>query len=238
MTNAILYSRFSPRPDSATSESNAAQLDLNRAYCSRKGYRIVHEFDDPDASGDDENRPGMWAAINSLKRGMVLVVWKMDRLCRSVYLSEFLHREVAKRGARIEAVEGGTHNASPEGVLIRQVLAAFDEFAKKMGAARTSSFMRRHQATGRTMSAAIPYGFREIDPVEVPDPRKPGEFKQQRRHAPDPAEQEIIRRIQALHAEGLGPRAIARRLNQERVPARGSGWYDVSVRRIIARASS
>lgn len=233
MIYATIYSRFSPRPQSEICDSNDTQLNLNRAHCGRKSYAIAHEFADPDASGDDENRPGLWDAINSLRRGMVLVVWKMDRLCRSVYLSEFIHREVSKRGARIEAVEGATHDTTPEGVLIRQVLAAFDEFTKKMIAARTSAFMRHHQRNGRSMSSAPPFGKRFGPPQTLV---VGGRTVERATLIDDPAEQAVLSRIMELRQQGKGSFAIARLLNESGVPARGKRWHQESVSRILARA--
>jgi site-specific DNA recombinase len=84
---AIVYARFSPRPDAAESESNAAQLDLCRAYAKQMGWTVTDEHQDTALSGDDEDRPGLWAALDALPRKGVLLAYKLDRLARSIYLS-------------------------------------------------------------------------------------------------------------------------------------------------------
>jgi site-specific DNA recombinase len=145
---AIIYARFSPRPNAAESESIETQLDYCRAHCQAQGLEIAGEFEDRALSGDDEDRPGLWAAVDALRRGYILLVYRLDRLARSVYLSEFIRREVKE-------------------VFVRQVLQAEHEYAKKVAAARTKYAMLRHQAAGRRMGSGCPYGWKR-DPKNPP----------------------------------------------------------------------
>ncbi len=233
LTKCIIYCRFSPRRHADDCESNETQLDYCRKYATRQGYEIVEVFADEELSGDDENRPGLWQAIDALKKGMVLITYKADRLARSVYLSEYLHREVRKRQATIEAVEGSRNGESPEDVFIRQVFAAFAELEKKVIAARTKSAMLRHQENGRAMSDEPPYGWRRARYQA----RKSADGKMERRMIEkDDAEQVVIRHMVTLRMnEGLGLRQIARRLQSEGVPCRGKSWTHVTVMRVLRR---
>ena len=222
-TRAGIYTRFSPRRNAEESESIETQLDLCRAYCRRKGYLIAGEFEDRALSGADEERPGLWAAVDALRSGVVLVAYKLDRLARDVYLSELIQRETAKRGAIIETVEGGVNGDSPETRMVHQVLQALAEYERKVIAARTRAAMLRHQANGRRMSAQTPYGWTE-------DPSDPA------RMVKDADEQAVIRRIVQLDAEGLGLREIARELDDEGIPCRANGWHHTPVKGILDRA--
>ncbi len=124
-TKVTCYARFSPRPDAATSESNDTQRDLCRAYATKQGWEIVAEFADAALSGKDHERPGLWAAMDALKRGMVLLVLKMDRLARDVYLSHTLDREILAKGARLVSVMNeGTWEDRPEDKLIAASFAS------------------------------------------------------------------------------------------------------------------
>ena len=220
---AVIYCRFSPRRHADESESIETQLDYCRAYCERQGFKVAGEYEDRAMSGSEEDRPGLWAALESLKRGDVLVAYKLDRLARDVYLSELIQREAQKRGATIQAVEGGANGDSPEQRMIRQVLQAFAEYERKVIAARTKAAMLRHQAAGRRMSAQAPYGW-------TADPADPS------RWVKAPQEQAIIRRIQSLRSQGQGYRAIARTLETAGVPCRGQGgWYHATVKGILTR---
>jgi DNA invertase Pin-like site-specific DNA recombinase len=222
---AVIYTRFSPRRNADDSESIETQLDLCRAYCRRNGLIAGPTFEDRAMSGSEEDRPGLWAAVNALKRGDVLLAYKHDRLARDVYLAELIQREADKRGATIVAVEGGANGASPEQRMIRQVLQAFAEYERKVIAARTRAAMLRHQASGRRMSAQPPYGWK-VDPED------------DSRLAKDQDEQAVIRRIVKLHAEGFGLREIARELDDEGIPARAGTWYHATIRTILDRSQA
>jgi DNA invertase Pin-like site-specific DNA recombinase len=180
-------------------------------------------FEDREASGADEDRPGLWAAIDALAKGDVLLVYKLDRLARNVYLAEMIRRAVAVAGGRIEAVMGDVEGDGPESVMIRQVLASIAEYERKIIALRTKFAMLHHQRNGRRMGRYAPYGF-EIDALDST------------RLVPVEAEQEAVARILALHADGRNALNISQTLNAEGVPARSGGkWNRKTVAKIIGR---
>ncbi|WP_442885621.1 recombinase family protein [Amaricoccus sp.] len=70
----------------STDEQN---LDLQRHALEAAGCAVVYE--DRGISGATADRPGLAAALARLEPGDVLVVWKLDRLGRSLFrLIEFL----------------------------------------------------------------------------------------------------------------------------------------------------
>lgn len=235
-TKAIIYARFSPRRNAEECESIETQEYYCRQYCEKHGYEVVEVFSDPDVSGSDEDRPILWSAVDAIKRGYVLVVYKTDRLARGVYLDEAIRRMIAKQGGLIEAVEGSTNGTRPEDDLIRQVLAAFAEYERKVIAARTRAAMRRHQSSGRAMSKHAPFGWREGEPEQVSDPTT-GKVKVRRRLEIDDAEQEVIRFVMGLHREGTPMRAIARAVAAKGYKPRGAEWNHHLIRSIIDRES-
>src|SRR2546430_154962 len=79
MTPAIVYSRWSPRPNAEDCLSIETQLDRCRAFCQGNEYEIVQDYQEPNVSGDD-CRPELEKAIEHAKRlRAVLVVYKLDR---------------------------------------------------------------------------------------------------------------------------------------------------------------
>jgi site-specific DNA recombinase len=221
---AIIYCRFSPRPNAEESESIETQLDYCRKYCEEHGLEVAGEYEDRAISGDDEDRPGLWEAVDALRRGNVLVVYRLDRLARSVYLSEYIRRQVEKRKARVEAVQGGGNGESPEETFIRQVLQAEAEYSRKVTAIRTKYAMQRHQANGRRMSRRCPYGWK-------PDPENP------RLMVKDDQEQAIIDRIVALRQAGQSLRAIRAALEAEGLGFRDRAtWHHTTIQKALKRA--
>jgi len=202
MVNAIIYARFSPRRNADESDSN----DIQKAYCEQhafdKGYKIAESFEDRALSGSDVDRPALWAAIEVLGKGDVLLVFKLDRLARNVYLMELIKQAVSACGARIEAVEGDVAGDTAESVLIRQILSSISEYERKIIALRTRFAMLQHQRNGKRMSRLPPFGFC-IDP-EDDSMLKPVE-----------AEQLAIARIIAMRDDGFEGVQISRKMNHE-----------------------
>ncbi len=232
----VIYVRFSPQRNADDSQSIETQLDLCQAYCKRNGYLVRDTFVDRALSGSKEDRPGLWAAIGAVKKGYILVVYKLDRLARGVYLSELIYRDVRRRGGTIEAVEGGGNGDSPEDDVLRHVLQAFAQYERKVIAARTSAAMLRHQANGRKMAAQPPYGQR-IDPsAPFTIPARPGVPARPGRTLPDQKEVAQINLILRLRKEGGSYRAIAAEMNRRKIPSRGKAWTHPLIGRIVRRA--
>jgi DNA invertase Pin-like site-specific DNA recombinase len=226
MTKARIYARFSPRRNEDECESIEAQIETCTAYCERQGYTVEATFEDRALSGDNINRPGLWSAIDNLSRGEILVVYRFDRLARDVFLSEVVFREIEKKGARVESVDGAGNGDTPEQRLLRQILQTFAEYERRVIGIRTKAAMLRHQANGRRMSSLgrLPYGMR-------PDPQD------DKRMIEDPGEQAIIQSIVERHKKGASLRGICTSLENIGIKCRGrKSWRHGSIKMILKRA--
>jgi DNA invertase Pin-like site-specific DNA recombinase len=225
ITKAVVYTRFSPGRNSAHSESCETQLEYCEKYAKEHDMDIVEVFRDKAISGKDEKRRKLWEAVGLLDKGDVLLVYKRDRLARNVFLAELLRREVEERGARIVAASGDIEGNSPEQVMVRQMMAAFAEFERENGRARTSDAMQRHMRSGRRMGRHPPYGY-DIDP-EDPTRLK---IRQDERPA--------VRMIAQLVDQNLPTLEIVRFMNRDDdmlALARGAKWHRVLVDGVIRR---
>lgn len=221
-TQAVIYTRFSPRRNADESESCEVQEAICREHATKHGYDVSAVFHDPDVSGKDEYREKLWQAIEATPKGGMLLVFKRDRLARNVYLSEQINRAVEHRKARIEAVSGDVAGTSDEAVMIRQVLSSIAEYERKMIGKRTSYAMRQHQKAGRRMSDRTPCGWTR-------NPANPALMVR------DEGEQAAISRIVEMRAEGLSLRQIADTLTAQGLLFRGHPWSHQTVRNVIAR---
>ncbi len=202
MSNAVIYARYSPRPDDGA-ESIRLQIEKCREYAAKHGHTVVAVFEDAEKSGADFDRPGLWDAMHTLKKGMVLLVWKFDRLCRDAYLGHILEKDACKRNASIISVSGEgkiDQNMSPNDRLIIGILRLFSEHERLIIAQRTRIAMRRHQRLGRRMSDHTPFGT-------MRDPADPSRLIQ------NPTEIEAMRLAILMQAQGKGLRAIVKTLN-------------------------
>lgn len=227
VTCCVIYTRFSPRRNAEESESAETQEAQCREHAALRPWEVRAVFSDEAKSGDDPERPGLAAAIAALRRGDVLLAYRRDRIARSVLVSELVRRQVAARGARIAAVYGevaGSEDESPEAVLVRQVLDAVAEFERKLIGARTSASMRTQQRGGKRVSKHPPYGW-------AVDPADPARLVQR------PEEQAVCARVRKLASEGLGVRAILRKLAEEGARPRGKAWSCATVSKIMTRTA-
>lgn len=102
------------------------QLDaLNGADCTQI-------FSDHGVSGGKASRPGLDEALEALRPGDVLVVFKLDRLGRSVlHLADLLTR-FEREGIHFCSLAEGINTTTPGGKLVFHVFAAVAEFQRDM----------------------------------------------------------------------------------------------------------
>jgi len=227
MTHAVLYARYSPRPDAEECDSVKKQLERCREYCRRQGYKILNEFKDENKSGGRaDNRPGLQAALReTIKHKATLVVDRRDRFSRDNADDASIVKRLIKVGADLESASESFDIYDENGELLGGVLAIVAQYQRRVIQKRTRNAMRKYQAEGRRMTRMdrCPYGWR-------PDPND------QKRLIEDPDEQAIMTTtIQALRREGKGPRAIARSLNEAGQRCRGKAWTHSTIRSILRR---
>jgi site-specific DNA recombinase len=226
MTQAVIYARFSPRPNAEDCDSVEKQRDRCRSYCKAHGYDVIAEQDDEDMSGGRaDNRPGLQAAIAlACKAKAVLVVYKLDRLARNTRDALEVLERLQKSKADLAFVVEEINSRSPMGKFFFTKLAAFAELEREQIRARTSAAMRSYQSGGRRMTRAdrCPFG-------QQPDPSDPA------RLIDHPEELAALERMRELRAEGKGAKAIAAALTAERFPCRGERWHLTTVRRLLTR---
>ncbi len=225
-TRAVLYARFSPRPNAAECESCQSQLRDLREYAWKRGYEIVGQFHDDALSGGDDwkDRPGMFDAASAAKRGSLFIVRAFDRLFRDTEKALVFKSMLEAKGVRIRSItEESACDNSPVGNLVATIFLAIAEYQRAMIRARTKAKMLDHQKNGRRMSKLCPYGT-------MPNPQSSG------RLIADVNEVMTIETIRQWWVEGETLRGIARRLTQAGIQSRGeNGWSHVTVRRILIR---
>ncbi len=137
MGDLIGYARVS-----TVDQSLDLQLDaLREAGCAR----IFHDV----ATGATAARPELARALDHLRPGDTLVVWRLDRLGRSLrhlieLAGEFEERDVALRSLR-DAIDTGT----PAGRLTFHLFGALAEFERELLRERTRAGLAAAAARGR-----------------------------------------------------------------------------------------
>ncbi len=127
--------------------TNDQNTDLQRnALISAECEQI---FDDK-MSGTKANRPGLKRALKALKTGDTLVVWKLDRLGRSVKNLVTLISELHERGIHFQSLTDSIDTGTAMGRFFFHVMSALAEMERELIVERTLAGLVAARARGRT----------------------------------------------------------------------------------------
>ncbi|HAL7460661.1 TPA: recombinase family protein [Escherichia coli] len=122
------------------------RMDLQRDALTAAGCEKV--FTDT-ASGAKAARPGLAEALAFARKGDVLVVWRLDRLGRSLPELVKVVGELEAAGVGFESVTERIETSSAAGRLVFHVFAALAEFERRLIVERTHAGLEAARARGR-----------------------------------------------------------------------------------------
>ena len=126
---------------STTDQQPRLQVDaLQRAGC----YRVFTET----ASGTRSDRPTLAQVLDQLRPGDTLIVWKLDRLGRSLRHLVDTVTGLAERGVGFRSLQEAI-DTTPGGKLVFHVFAALAEFERDLIRERTAAGLAAARARGR-----------------------------------------------------------------------------------------
>jgi DNA invertase Pin-like site-specific DNA recombinase len=100
--------------------------------------------------GAKTKRPGLDACLAHLEQGDTLVVWRLDRLGRSMHHLVELIEELRDRGVGFRSVSDGLiDTTSPSGELIFHIFSALAQFERRLIQERTKAGLASARARGR-----------------------------------------------------------------------------------------
>ena len=127
---------------STVDQDPALQLDALRAA------KCVKVFEDR-ASGARADRPGLLAALDYVRDGDVLTVWKLDRLGRSLpHLIETV-AALETRGVSFRSITEAIDTTTPGGRLVFHLFGALGQFERDLIQERTRAGLAAAAARGR-----------------------------------------------------------------------------------------
>ncbi len=101
------------------------------------------------ASGARTDRPGLAGALSQLRRGDTLVVWRLDRLGRSLaHLIETM-RQLEEQGIHFKSLQEQLDTATSGGKLVFHVFGALAEFERDLIRERTKAGLDAARSRGR-----------------------------------------------------------------------------------------
>lgn len=177
----------------STSDQN---LDLQLSALKAAGCARI--YSDQGISGADFERPGLANVFDELRPGDMLIVWRLDRLGRSLIDLIKLVTDLGARQIEFRSLSEAIDTASSGGRLLFHLLAAMAEFERSLISERTKAGMAAARARGRRIG------------------RKPA-MTQLQRHEARKAIAEGVASIDKVAAQyGVHPRTLLRTLKDYR----------------------
>lgn len=209
----VIYARFSSTLQNARSIED--QIALCRERCEREGWPVVEVFTDYAISGaagiDSTARPGLNALLARVEAGGVdqVLAEATDRIARHQGDAYTIRERITFAGARLFTLSDG---------VVTDITATFRGLMDAQFRRDLAAKVKRGQRgtiSDKRAAAGLAYGYRKANRID-----ERGELIRGLREV-DEDQADIVRRIFTEFAAGQSPRAIAERLNLDRVPAPG-----------------
>lgn len=126
-------------------------LDLQIDALRNADVDAEHVYSDQ-ASGKKDERPGLEACMKALRDGDILVVWKLDRLGRSLHHLVKIVSDLSERGIGLKVLTGQgaqIDTTTAAGRLSFGIFAALAEFESELIRERTMAGLAAARARGR-----------------------------------------------------------------------------------------
>lgn len=123
------------------------KLDLQLSALKAAGCTQI--YSDTGISGAQFTRPGLDKAIRTLRKGDTLIVWRLDRLGRSLKRLVELVDQLGKREIQFRSLNEAIDTSSSGGRLVFHMMAALSEFERSLISERTRAGMEAARQGGR-----------------------------------------------------------------------------------------
>lgn len=210
------YIRVSTDEQAEEGFSIAAQREALAAYCRVQRWDIIDWYIEEGRSAKDTDRPELTRLRSDLRPGEIILVYRLDRLTRSVLdlytlLAEWDRKQIGFRSAT-EVYDTTT----AMGKLFLTLVAALAQWERENLGERVRFGMDEMVRAGKWHGGPVPYGY-TYD-------------KAASRLTPHPEQARVVQKIYRWYIEGLGTRAISIRLNEQGVRTRqGAQWTPFTI---------
>ena len=127
---------------STNDQETATQVAALKAAGCERTYREK-------ASGGRWDRPELHRLLDQIRKGDVLVVWKLDRLSRSLRDVLVIMDRLSEAGAGFRSLTEAIDTTTPAGRMMMQMIGAFAEFERMMLRERTKAGLDSARREGR-----------------------------------------------------------------------------------------
>jgi DNA invertase Pin-like site-specific DNA recombinase len=147
-----------------SSDSDRQSTDLQRDALLAAGVDARQLFEDH-ASGAKDDRPGLVNALEFVRAGDVLVVWKLDRLGRSLSHLLFITNSLKDKQVEFRSLTEGMDTTRASGELLFQVFGALAQYERALVQERVVAGLAAARRRGRVGGRPIAITGEKLDVI-------------------------------------------------------------------------
>ncbi|NLE05894.1 MAG: recombinase family protein [Crenarchaeota archaeon] len=198
------------------------QVNAIKEYGIKNSLEIVQVFRDEGVSGSLSNRPGLSAMFDFIEQNKIdaVVIWKLDRIARDLYIQEMILKKLADANVRILSLkENDLDSKEPMRVAFRQMVGIMSQLERAFITMRLSEGRKNKAKKGGYAGGCRPYGYSTFEGKLLIDTEQA----------------EIVREIHKLRRNNhYSFRQIAKDLNDRGIPTqRGREWKAGTIHAIL-----
>lgn len=144
---------------------------LSQAF---NGWEYYKTYSDGGISGGTMERPGLKTLLNDIRacKVQVVVVYKVDRLSRSIIDFHKMMQEFDKYGCNFVSITQSFDTSNSMGKLTLNMLLSFAQFEREVSAERVRDKIAASKAKGLWMGGTPPLGYDLKDKQLIPNPKE------------------------------------------------------------------
>jgi DNA invertase Pin-like site-specific DNA recombinase len=121
-------------------------LELQLSVLNKIGCEKIYQ---DKISGAKNNRPGLQQALDELRKGDTLVVWKLDRLGRTVKGLIDLINQFHEKDIHFKSITDNVDTSTPSGRFFFHMMASLAQMERELVAERTKAGLASAKSQGR-----------------------------------------------------------------------------------------
>ncbi|MES2154197.1 MAG: recombinase family protein [bacterium] len=213
---AAVYARTSSRRQHTV----PVQLELCRKRCLDRGWRVSYAIKDEGLSGASAERPGFQRLLDLASDAKidVVVVWKIDRLARSLAHATSIEEIFRENGVAIHSCTEPIDTTTATGRFMFGTLANAAQLEREIIGERSRMSLQDLAQRGRWARPRIPFGYRRSKGKNI------------RIHDGEAA---VVRAVFEAYLAGQSLNEASFALNRDGFTFRGKPWTQERVRMII-----
>ena len=179
-------------------------------YVTEQGWNISNIYVDDGYSGTDFNRPGVSRLLEDAKTGKInlIIVKDLSRFGRNyIQVGQYIDYIFPTYNIRFIALSDNvdTANKDTTAMDMMPIVNLFNEWHAASTSKKIKAVIEANCKAGKYRATAAPYGYIKGD----------NEY-----HLPvvDEPAASVVRRIFEMRSQGISPRHIADKLNEEKIP--------------------